>query len=434
MNLHQFLSRVQNYEQKKKYNLELKKFKQLKKETESLQEKPKLSHNTLRICKAMPKEPLYKRTNEVLKEHENELKNLTIYYTMPREVRERGEKNNNRNKDNKSKMCKTKYYSAENTRSSYVNEYDSLQTYNDNNTKNNNGLKHQKSLPKKITKQRSDQFFDRQEKWLKSKRDRNQYFEKFYQIHNDNYSNVTFRPCISQATLEILDIKNRINTNNDEVYKYNIPNSQNQYDNFILNKGRTIWDKLYEESFQKKRCLELQDVKDYNKNNNYLKKRNKFKNVTSKYLDLYKKDISKMGSKRNRNNSFDYKNNLKKLRANKSFDDNRKNMKRNICIDDSNSITPNLGKNKDNNNIYKRRSFYEFNDVNEYNYHKKKKEKEKFHWRNSLLKLKPNFTDPYDNTYHLNIMQTGAWNDNYLNKITLNENSKCRSVINLVIE
>ena len=62
-----------------------------------------------------------------------------------------------------------------------------------------------------------------------------------------------------------------------------------------------------------------------------------------------------------------------------------------------------------------------------------KKEKEKFHLRNSLLRLKPIFTEPNDNTYHLNIIQSGAWNANYVNKITLNDNTKCRSVINLII-
>ena len=258
MNLHQFLSRVQNYEQKKKYNLELKKYKQLQKETESIQEKPKLSYNTLKICQTMPKEPLYKRTNEVLEEHENELKNLTIFYTMPREVREKEEMENNKltkNNKDKSKRLKTKSYSVENTRYTYMNDYDSLATHNNYlnyNNSNNYILNKNNSLPKKMSKQQSDEFFDKQEKWLKNKRVRNQYFEKFYQIQSDTYSNVTFRPYVSQATLEILDIKNRLNTNNDEIYKYHIPNSFSQYNNWILNKGRTIWDKLYEEASLKK--------------------------------------------------------------------------------------------------------------------------------------------------------------------------------------
>ena len=49
-----------------------------------------------------------------------------------------------------------------------------------------------------------------------------------------------------------------------------------------------------------------------------------------------------------------------------------------------------------------------------------------------LLNIKPLFTEPYDLTYHLNIMNSGAWNNNYVNKITFDNNTKCRSVINLV--
>lgn len=437
MNLHQFLTRVQNYEQKKRYNLELKKYQQLQKETESIQEKPKLSYNTLKICQTMPKEPLYKRTNEVLEEHENELKNLTIFYTMPKETREKEEIENNKltkNNKDKSKRLKTKSYSVENTRYTYMNDYDSLATHNNNlnyNNSNNYILNKKNSLPKKMSKQQSDEFFDKQEKWLKNKRVRNQYFEKFYQIQSDAYSNVTFRPYVSQATLEILDIKNRLNTNNDEIYKYHIPNSFSQYNNLILNKGRTIWDKLYEEASLKNNCCEGHSFKDFNLNNN-IRKKHRFKYVSSKFFDIYTKKDQNIDNKnkRRKKSSFDNKGKIKKIRVNKSFDDkNNRNSYGNL--NGINSTTANFGKGKELKN--KRRSFFEFNDINDYNYYKMKKEKEKYHWRNSLLRLKPIFTEPNDNTYHLNIMQSGAWNDNYVNKITLNDNIKSRSVINLII-
>ena len=258
MNLHQFLSRVQNYEQKKKYNLELKKFNQLQKETASLQDKPKLSYNTLKICQTIPKEPLYKRTDDVLKEHDQEIKNLTIFYSMPKEVRERDtlDNRNGSNKNNKTinknGNKNKKSYSVEVTRNN--DDYESLQMIENKNADN---------PPKKMTKQKSDEFFYKQEKWLKNKRARNQYFEKFYQIQNDTYSNVTFHPYVSQATLEILDIKNRLNNDNDEFYKYHIPNSYSQYNNLELNKGRTIWDKLYEEAGQKKNCCEEHSLKEF---------------------------------------------------------------------------------------------------------------------------------------------------------------------------
>jgi hypothetical protein len=343
---------------------------------------------------------------------------------MPKEVRERDNLDNNKmntnvngNKatnryGNKSK----KSYSVEVTRNN--DNYESLQIRENKNANN---------PPKKMTKQKSDEFFNKQEKWLKNKRARNQYFEKFYQIQNDTYSNITFHPYVSQATLEILDIKNRLNNNNDEFYKYHIPNSYSQYNNLELNKGRTIWDKLYEEAGQKKNCCEEHSLKEFKP----LKKKssNRFRNISSKYFDLYSnpdKANRKKGNN-NINNSFD-KNNKKMIKmktVNKSFD-NKYN------LDDLNGMntTAHFGKKKEN----KRRSFYECDDINEYNYYKMKEEKEKFHWRNSLLKIKPPVNaEINDYTYHLNVMQTSAWNDNFVNKVTFDGNAKARSVINLMI-
>jgi len=422
MNLHQFLSRVQNYEQKKKYNLELKKFSQLQKETASLQDKPKLSYNTIKICQTMPKDPLYKRTKNVLEEHDQEIKNLTIFYSMPKEVRERdtlvnGTGTNKNNKTiNRNGNKNKKSFSVEVTRNN--DDYESLQMIDNKNTND---------LPKKMSKQKSDEFFYKQEKWLKNKRARNQYFEKFYQIQNDVYSNVTFHPYVSQATLEILDIKNRLNNDNDEFYKYHIPNSYSQYNNLELNKGRTIWDKLYEEAGQKKNCCEEHSLKDLMP----LKKKssNRFKNISSKYFELYSNPDKTNRKKRvnNISNSFE-KNNKKMIKmktVNNSFDN-----KYNLGDLNSMNTTAHFGEKKKEN---KRRSFYECDDINEYNYYKKKQEKEKFHWRNSLLKLKPLNPEVSDYTYHLNIMQMGAWNDNFVNKVTFDGNAKARSVINLMI-
>ena len=116
--------------------------------------------------------------------------------------------------------------------------------------------------------------------------------------------------------------------------------------------------------------------------------------------------------------------------VNKSFDDKYKikNLKK---MNNKNASTGNLPKKK---KSYKRASFFECDNINEYKYFHMKKEKEKYHWRNSLLKIKPLYTEPNDSTYHLNIMQAGAWNDNYVNKIVLKDNLKSKSVINLVNE
>ena len=105
---------------------------------------------------------------------------------------------------------------------------------------------------------------------------------------------------------------------------------------------------------------------------------------------------------------------------NKSFDDKN--------INNYNDSIPNIG-NIDKKNMNKKRIVFESNDAN---YYKMKNKKNEFHWRNSLLNIKSLYSEPNDFTYHLNIMQCGAWNDNYVNKVTINDDRKCKSVINLV--
>jgi len=399
INLSQFLSKVKFYEQNQKYNLELKKYKQLLKETESNQEKPKLSYNTLKLCKTMPKQPpLYKRTNKVIEKHKKEIYKLTSLY-MPKEEREieidklqkDKLKDYNKSLNNSDEKIKKKCYSTEISRN---NDYcdDNYQIYKIKKTRN--------KLPKKIIKQKSDVFFNKQVKWLKNKKEK---YLNQNKNENSNNSKITFRPYISRATLEILGIKNRLNNNNDEIYKYNVNDGNSPCNNLKLNKGITIWDKLYQEGRKNKNYQNGNMIKE----NSLKKKPYKFSNS-----DLDEKN--KIKNKLNINNSLNNKNKKKKSIC-KSFED--KNLR-------------NHRKKKEN----KRISFLECADIKEYNYYKIKKEKEKFHWRNSLLKMKLLYLEPNDVTYHLNIMQTSAWNDNYINKITFDENKKSRSIINLIIQ
>ena len=111
MNLRQFLNRMENYEQKRKYNLELKKYEKLKKETSFLREKPKINAASLKFFENLPKEPLYKRTEEILDTKKKMIENLTIYYTLPKEIQ--NQKNIKRNR------YKKKYYSAENNKNNF---------------------------------------------------------------------------------------------------------------------------------------------------------------------------------------------------------------------------------------------------------------------------------------------------------------------------
>ena len=103
-----------------------------------------------------------------------------------------------------------------------------------NNFDDNQGTykKNKKEKNKKMTRQKSDEFYYKQEEWYQNKKAKEQYFEKLYQKQLNTYSDFTFHPYINQVTLEILDIKNNINTNNDDCYKYNI--NKSQYDDYDM--------------------------------------------------------------------------------------------------------------------------------------------------------------------------------------------------------
>jgi len=274
INLNQFLSKIKFYEQNQKYNLELKKYKQLLKETELNQDKPKLSYNTLKICKAMPKHPpLYKRNNQVIEKNKKEINKLNLLNIITKEERkidnlEKDElKDSNKWLNNSDKEIKKKCYSTEVSRKNDNNGHDdNFQIYKNKMPRN--------KLQKKNIMQKSVDFFNKQENWLKNKKDRNL---NQNQNKNSTYSKSAFHPYINRATLEILDIKNSLNINNDEIYKYNIAIGNNPYNILKLNKGKTIWDKLYQEGRKNKSY----DNGNMIKESSLKKKHNKFL-----YLDL----------------------------------------------------------------------------------------------------------------------------------------------------
>ena len=111
INLGKFLNRMHDYEQKRKYDLDLKKFEQLQKDTSSLREKPNINKISLKIFENLPKEPLYKRTEEVLDEKKKRIENLSVYFILPKEIQQQREVMRNR--------YKKKYYSTENTKNDF---------------------------------------------------------------------------------------------------------------------------------------------------------------------------------------------------------------------------------------------------------------------------------------------------------------------------
>ena len=184
MNLHQFLSRMENYEQKRKFNIELNKNEKLKQETSFLRDKPIINTSSLKLYDNLPKEPLYKRTEEIMYEKKKKLENLTIFYTLPKDMQNSKNFKKNRNK-------KT-YYSAENTKNDF-DDYDCTIKSSSMENINVKNLRSKKPKnPKKMTKQKSDEFYNRQEEWYKNKKAKEQYFEQLYQIQNSSFSDIKF--------------------------------------------------------------------------------------------------------------------------------------------------------------------------------------------------------------------------------------------------
>ena len=425
INLKQFLNRMQDCEQKRKYNLELKKYEKLKQEVSTLQDKPKINSTTVKFCENGPKEPLYKRTEEVLNDKKKVMKNLTIFHSLPKEIQNQA--NIMRNRHNKKK-----YFSAESSKNDYNDNEYTIRSVSIDNIKKKKLRNKNNKKKEKMTRQKSDEFYYRQEQWYKNKKAKEENYEKLYQMQNYSYSNATFHPYVNQVTLEILDLKNRENTNNEDYYKYNITNSKSQPGDGCDNNGKTIFDKLYDDRYKKIYISQKDFFKEnfnYNYNLNQKKKKNKYRNVPTRYLDIYKPQQIPM---LNKNGSFISQGymyskmpyNKKHLKINKSYDD----FSSAKYFNDIPSSSRNNKKIKQKNINYN----YYYNLISEEEPFKKNKKTEEFDnylWKNTLLSLEPSPGKSTDQTYHLNIRHKGAWDNNITNQIILNKNVNTRSVL-----
>ena len=61
-------------------------------------QKRKLNKISLKIFENLPKEPLYKRTEEVLDEKKKRIENLSVYFILPKEIQQQREVMRNRYK------------------------------------------------------------------------------------------------------------------------------------------------------------------------------------------------------------------------------------------------------------------------------------------------------------------------------------------------
>ena len=76
IDLDKFLTRAVGFEQKKNFDLEQKRFKQLEEESKFCKDQPLLSHKTIEMCKTLNKKPIYERAKEILEKREENLKQL----------------------------------------------------------------------------------------------------------------------------------------------------------------------------------------------------------------------------------------------------------------------------------------------------------------------------------------------------------------------
>jgi hypothetical protein len=197
------------------------------------------------------------------------------------------------------------------------------------------------------------------------------------------------------------------------------------------NNGKTIFDKLYDDRY-KITYISQEDFIKKNFNDSYnlyqKKKKNKYNNVPTRYLDIYKPQqipmLNKNGSfisQGHINGKIPY--NKKHLKINKSYDE----FSSAKYFNDVPSSSRNAKKIKQKNISY---NYYNLISEEEpYIKNKKNEEIDNYLWKNTLLSLDPSPGKSTDQTYHLNIRQKGAWDNNITNQIILNKNVNTRSVL-----
>ena len=361
MDLDKFLTRVVGYEQKKNFDLEQKRFKQLEEESKLCKERPLLSHKTIEMCKSLNKKPIYERTNEII---EKKQKNIN-------EIKNREYSNNNKLRSKKSSDDKQKNVKANN----------SMDNINENENKNKRKKKeyiiNDVTKNKKMNAKEMEDYYNRQREWKKRTDEKNKMKENNKKGIKESGKEEYFHPHISQGSIEIISAKNEANEYNKQFQGTKQGNlfyidNDNTYTN-NLNFGKSVYDRLYEDNA-------LNEIR----KNDYINKsicsfqpftnKNKYKQIQSKYYDI--NNTKRPDKKKLRN----YKN---KPKLNKSVE---------------------VVKNND-------------ADIND-KIHKINKKQINEPWTNTLLKIKnKKNSNVDDNCYRLNIRQASAWNENDVNTV-----------------
>lgn len=263
IDIDQFLTRIVKYEQKKNFNLEQKRYKQLEKESHLFADKPILTPRTYEISKILNKRPITERTKDMA---------------------ERSEKRVN-SKLRSKKINKRLNNSMENSNIVYENKL-----------KKEEYIINDKIKNKKMKKNEMNDYYKRQYEWKNKLEQKNRMKDKRQKnlrlIEIDN----SFQP--NPGTLEIIKEKNRIK--NRHIFTNN------------LNTERNVFERLYGETALIKMKKNENENKALHSFQPYTNK-NKYKQIQSKYKDS---NTNKKGEKS--------KNKKNKLKVAKSVEVDRR--------------------------------------------------------------------------------------------------------------
>ena len=239
----QFLTRIVKYEQKKNFNLEQKRYKQLEKESHLFADKPILTPRTYEISKILNKRPITERTKDMAERSEKRV-------------------NSNMKNTNDSKL-----------RSKKINKRlnNSMENYNivyENKLKKEEYIINDKIKNKKMKKNEMNDYYKRQYEWKNKLEQKNRMKYKRQKnlrlIEIDN----SFQP--SPETLEIIKEKNRIKN------RHILTNN--------LNTERNVYERLYGETALLKMKKNENENKALHSFQPYINK-NKYKQIQSKYKE-----------------------------------------------------------------------------------------------------------------------------------------------------
>ena len=331
INLKKFLTRETGYEQKKQYNLEQKRFKELEEENKNFKDKPLLSPKTIEIIDSSKKKkkPIYLRTREILENRQKNIENLNIKI----------KKENKTNKLNKS--------------------MDQINNDNDIYIVNN------EIKDKKMTKNQIIDYYQKQYDWKKKVYEKRAEEDSIKNENEEKEYKLFFHPKISRGTREIIIAMNEAKEN----YLNQTTESNNNYyltdtspNPNYLNYDNDVFKRLYENK-------KIENLNKYALVFQPTINKNKYKKVKPKYKDILvnkknKKRKSMKKIKKKKEISVDFY----KFIGNKKVDANNSKKERNLINEPWTNYLLKLKKNKSCDVSYKlnirQSSAWNENDIN----------------------------------------------------------------------